>query len=230
VVPTLEEEAGIEAFLDALLLVLDGPLGEVPSEVLILDDASRDRTAELARARLGPRGRVVVRGSLPGLSRAVIEGWRLARGRVLGVMDADLSHPPALLPALLDAIEDGADLAVATRYMPGGGTEGWPLRRQLVSRTASALARTLVRARDPLSGYLLVRREVIEGVELDPTGWKVGLDLLVRGRHARVTEVPYVFHDRTAGVSKFGRQAAHEFLRHCARLRWHLTTQGRLRR
>ncbi len=231
VVPTLDEESAIGPFLDALLPVLDGPLAHLAAEVLVMDDASRDRTAEIARERLGERGRVIVRRSLPGLSRAVIEGWRQGRGRLLGVMDADLSHPPALLPELVTAIEaGGADVAIGTRYMPGGGVAGWPLRRRLASQVARGLARTLVRPRDPLSGFLLLRREVIEGVELDPTGWKIGLDVLARGRYRRVAEVPYTFHDRAYGASKFGPTAVVDFLEHTARLRWHLTQRGVVRR
>ncbi len=230
VVPTLEEEQAIGAFLDALLAVLDGPLAATPCEVLVMDDASRDRTVEIARERLRGRGRVIVRTALPGLSASVIEGWRAARGEVLGVMDADLSHPPDLLPALLAELDRGADVVIATRYTEGGGVTGWPLRRRLASRVAGTLARTLVRPRDPLSGYLLLRREVLAGVELDPTGWKIGLDVLVRGRYGRVAEVPYVFHDRAAGKSKFGPRAVREFLVHGARLRWHLLTRGVLRR
>src|SRR5690606_28137041 len=152
IVPTLEEEQGIGAFLDALLAVLEGPLAAAPCEVLVMDDASRDRTVEIARERLRGRGRVIVRTALPGLS-----------AEVLGVMDADLSHPPDLLPALLAELDRGADVAIATRYMEGGGVMGWPFRRRLASRVASSLARTLVRPHDPLSGYLLLRREVLAG-------------------------------------------------------------------
>lgn len=232
VVPTLNEAEGIESFLRTLLAVTDR-MGGV--EVLVMDDRSGDGTAELAGAVLGKsertRGEVVVREGPPGLGRSVVEGWQKAQGEVLGVIDADLSHPPSLLPDLLAEIDGGADVAVATRYMPGGGTEGWPLERRVASRFAGGLARALlVGARDPLSGYLVLRREVIDGVELDPTGWKIGLEVLVRGRWSVLGEVPFVFRDRAAGQSKFGAGAVRDFLHHLARLRVDMTRAGRLRR
>lgn len=228
VIPTLNEAAGIVAFLDALLAVTAG-MGEV--EVLVVDDASGDGTAALARERLGDAGRVIERRGPRSLAWSVIEGWERARGAVLGVMDADLSHPPELLPRLLGEIEaGGVDVALASRYARGGGTEGWPRRRQLTSRFASSLARSLVSVQDPLSGYLLFRREVIEGVALHPIGWKIALEVLVRGRYAGVAEVPFVFRDRAYGASKLCSRVVLDYLRHLGRLRLHMLRKGRLRR
>lgn len=229
IVPTLNEAVAIEGFLDAVLPVLSG----LEAELIVVDDRSRDGTATLARARLARAGvahQVIEREGPPSLGLSVIEGWRAARGRVLGVMDADLSHPPELLPALLAEIEAGAEVAVATRYMPGGGTEGWPLPRRAASRFASGLARTLVRARDPLSGFFLLRPEVIAGVELSPRGWKIGLEVLCRGRWERLVEVPYVFRDRFQGKSKFSRRVVVDYLAHVARLHRDRLREGRLGR
>jgi dolichol-phosphate mannosyltransferase len=219
VVPTLEEAVGIESFLERLLPVVVG----LPGEVVLVDDNSSDGTAELARRAIGEHGQVVVRAGPPSLAGAVIEGWELAQAPVVAVIDADLSHPPELLPQLVEAVEAGADVAVATRYMPGGGTRGWPLRRQVVSRCASLLARSLTAARDPLSGFLALRRDLIHEVQLDPRGWKIGLEVLARAPWAQVAEVPYVFRDRAQGKSKFGRQAVTDYLWHLGRLhraRW----------
>ena len=229
VVPTLNEAVAIGGFLDAVLPVLAG----LDAELIIVDDRSRDGTADLARARL-EQGRVlhqvIERDAPPSLALSVLEGWRAARGRVLGVMDADLSHPPELLPRLLEQVEAGADVALATRYMPGGGTEGWPWPRRAASRFASGLARTLVRARDPLSGFFLLRPGVIEGVELSPRGWKIALEVLCRGRWDRLVEVPYVFRDRFQGKSKFSRRIAADYLLHLARLHRDRLREGRLGR
>ena len=228
VVPTLNEAQGIVAFLDEVLAVTAG-LGSV--EVIVVDDASEDGTADLARDRLGSKGRVIERSGPRSLALSVVDGWRAAKGAVLGLMDADLSHPPELIPAMLAEIEErGADVAVATRYVAGGGTEGWPWRRRLVSRVASGMARTLVHARDPLSGFVFMRREVIEGIELDPVGWKITLEVLVRGRFDRVGEVPFVFRDRAYGESKLHSGIMIDYIRHLARLRLHLLSKGRLRR
>ena len=219
VVPTLEEAAVIGDFLERLLPIAD----QLGAEVLLVDDRSQDGTAELARSRIGDQGRVIVRTGPPSLARAVLEGWWEARAPVVAVIDADLSHPPELLPRLLDAVEAGADVAVATRYMPGGGVYGWPFIRRLASRSASVLARTLTPARDPLSGFLLVRKSVLKDVGLDPRGWKIGLEVLARTRATRIAEVPYVFRDRTQGKSKFGHRAVTDYFWHLARLhrdRW----------
>ncbi|MCO5168969.1 MAG: polyprenol monophosphomannose synthase [Planctomycetes bacterium] len=219
VVPTLREAHGIEAFLAALLPVARA-LG---AEVVVVDDRSEDGTADLARAAVARLGaadlaRVVVRAGPRGLSASVLEGWAGATAPLLGVMDADLSHPPDLLPRLVEEVEAGADVAIASRYVPGGGVEGWPLRRRVVSRAASLLGRTVVTARDPLSGFFVLRREVIEGVALRPRGWKIALEVLARGRVARVAQVPFVFRDRAWGRSKFGPRAVVDFLAHLARL------------
>src|SRR5690606_12036707 len=154
VVPTLREAYGIDAFLAALVPVAR----EVDAEVVVVDDDSEDGTAEVARAAIARLGaddvaRVVVRQGPTRLSAAVLEGWAGATAPLLGVMDADLSHPPALLRRLVEEVGGGgADVAIASRYVAGGGVEGWPLRRRIVSRAASLIGRTLVRARDPLSG------------------------------------------------------------------------------
>ncbi len=219
VVPTLREAYGVDAFLAALLPVAR----EVGAEVVVVDDDSEDGTATVARAAItrleaDDIARVVVRRGPRGLSAAVLEGWRGARAPLLGVMDADLSHPPGLLPRLLDEVRGGADVAIASRYVPGGGVEGWPLRRRLVSRAASLVGRTLVAARDPLSGFFVVRRDLVEGVALRPRGWKIALEVLARGRPARVAQVPFVFRDRAWGRSKFGPRAVVDFLLHVARL------------
>ena len=228
IVPTLNEAEGIVSFLDEVLAVTE-PVGGI--EVVIVDDASRDGTSELARERIGDQGRVIVRTQNPGLSASVIDGWEQSRGQVLGVMDADLSHPPQLIPRMLAAIEQGgADIALGSRYVPGGGTEGWPWRRRLTSGVASGLARTLVSVHDPMSGFIFLRRQVIDGVELDPIGWKIALDVLVRGRYRRVDEVPFVFRDRTLGDSKLSGRVIREYLQHLVRLRAHLLKKGRLRR
>jgi dolichol-phosphate mannosyltransferase len=123
---------------------------------------------------------------------------------VLVVMDADLSHPPESVPALVDAIGAGADLAVGSRYVAGGGTVDWPLRRRVVSRVACLMGNVLVPVRDATSGFFALRRAVVEGVRLNPIGFKIGFEVIARGRYRRVVEVPYTFRDREAGASKFG--------------------------
>jgi dolichol-phosphate mannosyltransferase len=121
-------------------------------------------------------------------------------------MDADLSHPPEIVPALADALDRGADLAVGSRYVKGGGVEDWPLQRRVVSRVACLMGNALVPVHDATSGFFALRRSVVEGVKLNPIGFKIGFEVIARGRYRKAVEVPYTFRDRELGASKFGRR------------------------
>ena len=182
-------------------------------ELIVVDDGSPDGTADLAEsyAREHPV-RVIRRPGKAGLASAVLAGFGQARGDVLAVMDADLSHPPEALPRLADAIEHGADLAVGSRYVTGGGTEDWPLRRRVVSRVACLIGNVLVPVRDCTSGFFAIRRSALDGVKLNPIGFKIGFEVMARGRYKKAVEVPYVFRDRELGKSKFGRREIFQYL------------------
>ncbi|AOV17736.1 hypothetical protein BJI67_12350 [Acidihalobacter aeolianus] len=207
IVPTYNERDNAAALLQRTLDAF-GQIPE-PAELLIVDDDSPDGTAaameaEATARRAGDRVRVITRTTDKGLAKAVSAGFAAASGDVVAVMDADLSHPPELLPELLAAVRKGADVAIASRYVSGGGTEGWPLKRRIISRGACWMARPLTPIRDSTSGFFALRKEVLEGMEFVPRGYKIGLELFARLPQARVTEVPFVFRDRTHGVSKLG--------------------------
>ena len=137
----------------------------------------------------------------------------------MGVMDADGSHDETILPAMVDALMlTPAEVAVGSRYVSGGGMGDWPLVRQLISRVAVMLGSFLCPAKDVTSGYLLFRRDVLEGVSLDPIGFKIGLEVMVRGRYRTFTEVPYVFTDRKKGRSKLGGNEVLAYLVQLGRL------------
>jgi dolichol-phosphate mannosyltransferase len=169
-----------------------------------LDDDSPDGTAEFINCLNKPRVRAVNRRGLQrGLSFAVIDGFKEARGDIAGVMDADLSHPPSAIPLLLKAIHDGHDLAIGSRYVPGGGTKDWPLMRRIASRAACLFALPVTRVKDATSGFFFVKKSALEGVALSGLGFKIGLEVFVKGKHNNnFKEVPYVFSDRTKGESK----------------------------
>ena len=156
--------------------------------------------------------RVVRRAGKAGLASAVVAGFAAAKGDVLLVMDADLSHPPEVAPALLDAIAGGADLAVGSRYVKGGGTMDWPVMRRIVSRVACLMGNVLVPIRDSTSGFFAIRRAVIDGVKLNPIGFKIGFEVMARGRYKRAVEVPYTFRDRELGKSKFGQREILQYI------------------
>jgi len=203
VVPTYNEATTIPT----LAARLAAAMGARAWELVVVDDGSPDGTADVAE-RLAPAipVRVVRRSGKLGLATAVMAGFAAASGDTLVVMDADLSHPPEVVPRLVDAVADGSELAVGSRYVAGGGTVDWPLRRRVVSRVACLMGNLLVPVRDATSGFFALRRSVIDGVRLDPIGFKIGFEVIARGRYRRVVEVPYTFRDREAGRSKFGRR------------------------
>ena len=209
VVPTYNEAGSLPTLAERLHAALTGR----DWELIVVDDGSPDGTAAVAAA-LAPRipVRVVRRAGKAGLASAVVAGFEAARGDLLLVMDADLSHPPEVVPALVDAIEHGADLAVGSRYVTGGGVMDWPLKRRAVSRVACLMGNVLVPVRDATSGFFALRRSVVDGVKLNPIGFKIGFEVIARGRYKKVVEVPYIFRDRELGASKFGRREIMQYV------------------
>ncbi len=192
-------------------------------EIVIIDDNSPDGTGAFAE-ELSHRFniKVVHRSGKLGLSTAVMSGFEVATGDILVVMDADLSHPPEKIPEMVERIESGeAQMVVGSRYVKGGKVENWPIHRRTISKCATLLARGLTKVKDPMSGFFAMRSEVIDGVELNPIGYKIGLEILVKGRYEKVVEVPITFADRKAGKSKLGASVYLKYLDHCTRLYEH---------
>jgi dolichol-phosphate mannosyltransferase len=224
VVPTLNERENIADFLTAVRQTLDAALpGQY--EVIVVDDDSADRTWEIAAqiAETFPELRVVRRRNEGGLAAAVIRGWQVARGVLLGTINADFQHPPDVLGRLLERTE-GADLVVATRHGDGGGLGDWGLTRRFTSWGAAQIGRVLLpqvyaRVSDPLSGCYLVRRESIQGVTLQPLGYKSLMEILVRGDVAEVHECGYQMRQRVRGQSKVHALHPLQYIRHVFRLR-----------
>jgi dolichol-phosphate mannosyltransferase len=222
VIPTLREAENLRVLLDHVRAVLD-PAGAC-YEILIVDDDSRDGTEEIVSAitREDPRVRLLVRKGERGLSGAILYGWQQTGATILGVMDADLQHPPEVLPALLAAIQKGRDLAIGSRYTAGGCLGKWNLARKLFSAAAVwvtwPLQRAEARAKDPMSGFFLVRRECLEHIHFQPSGFKLLLEVLVRGRIRSVEEVPFSFGCRKRGTSKANCKVALDYAKLLARL------------
>lgn len=225
IIPTLNEAENLAPLVVALDQLFEPAFGEA-FELIVVDDDSEDRTLELALdlSRKHPRLRVMRRTEERDLGCAVLRGFQVARGDVLGVMDADLQHPPELNLELFARIEQGVDLAVASRHVEGGGVSDWSLSRRLISRGAQLLGLLLLpqvvsRLSDPMSGFFMVRRKAVTGVEFWPTGYKVLLELLTRGRVRSIAEVGYVFRERTDGGSKVTLATYRKYLTHLFRLR-----------
>jgi len=221
-VPTYNESGNLRTLVERISLVTD-------SEIIVVDDASPDGTGKLADelAKTHPM-KVIHRSGKLGLASAIIEGFNAASGDIVGVIDADLSHPPELIPKLIEPIMKGeADIVLASRYVQGGGEENWPYWRKVTSRGAVLLARGLTPVNDSMSGYFFMRKSVIDGVKLDAVGFKICLEVLVKGRYGKVAEVPYTFNNRKAGKSKLNVLEYTNYLRHLFKLYRHRITHGR---
>jgi dolichol-phosphate mannosyltransferase len=222
IVPTYNERQTLPLLMERLREVAR----DLPLEVVVVDDNSPDGTGSLAEElgrSLAPELPVTVvhRPGKGGLSSAVLDGVRVARGDCITVMDADLSHPPEMLPRLVKAVMEGFDIAIASRYVPGGGIQRWPLWRRVVSIAATALARTVLglSVRDPLSGFFTARRSILEGRPFLALGYKLLLEVLARSPEAKVIEVPYTFVNRQDGKSKLGIHELWDFLALLAELK-----------
>lgn len=229
VVPTYNEHDRLADLVEAVFAAYADH--GITGELIVVDDNSPDGTGALADA-LAARHRIIVihRAGKLGLGTAVIEGFTAATAPVVGVIDADMSHPPALLPRMLAAMQAAAaDAVVASRYIPGGGTRNWERSRLAMSRVACLMARGLTPIRDATSGFFLIRRELATNVRISAGGFKICLELLVRSRPASVVEVPYVFVGRTAGESKMNVKEATGYLRQLRELRQFQAGQPPLR-
>lgn len=202
VIPTYNERDRLGVLLERVFGACDRE--GIAVEVVIVDDNSADGTGliadEWARSR---RVKVIHRTGKLGLGSAVLEGFAIAQTDIVGVMDGDLSDPPELLPQLFRTIAEGSfDLAVASRYVSGGGTSNFPIGRWLLSRAGCWLARPLTPLRDAMSGFFLIRRTHLNGFETSVKGFKIGLEIYVRSQPRRLAEVGYLFAGRRLGESK----------------------------
>jgi dolichol-phosphate mannosyltransferase len=220
VVPTYCEADNLPLLVPRIAAALDA--ARLRGEILIIDDDSPDATPRVCEqlATVYPV-RLLIRRGERGLSGAVLHGMHAAVGAVLVVMDADLSHPPEAIPALVDAVRSGrADFAIGSRYVRGGKTDAsWGVLRRLNSKVAALLARPLTRAHDPLAGFFAIRQTTFAaGGPFDSVGFKIGLELMVRCDCRRIAEIPIVFHNRQLGFSKLNWREQVNYLRHLQRL------------
>ncbi len=220
IIPTYNEAGGIEKLVATLADVFRS--NALDGEVIVVDDNSPDGTGAIVD-RLAGRFpvRCLHRPGKMGLSSGVIDGWRFARRESdgLGAMDADFSHDPHVIPQMVRALESGRyGLAVGSRYVKGGGITNWPLKRKITSLVACMLAWPLTPIRDITSGFLLVRREALDGVALDPIGFKIGLEVAAKAHYGKALEVPYVFTDRVVGESKLNGKEITNYLRQLRRI------------
>ena len=217
IVPTYNEADNIEVTILKVSSIFDDM--QIRSEIIVVDDNSHDGTPEIAESLSDKYPvRVYVRKNERGLATAVMKGFELARGDICLVMDADLSHPLDKIPEMINPILQGkCDMTVGSRYITGGGCAGWPLRRKMISKVSGLLARGLTNLSDATSGFMAIKRSLLNGVKLDPVGWKIVLETIVR-LQPRFIEIPIMFVDRQKGESKLNAKARLEYLFHLWKL------------
>ena len=221
IIPTFREEGNIPRLTEQLVKIMAAHNWEW--EVIFVDDNSPDQTPQILAemARQYPQVRYIIRTQDRGLSSAVLAGFELARFDCLLVMDADLSHPPESVPSLIQPLlENRADFVIGSRYVAGGRTEDWGPLRWLNSFVATVLSRPFVGpVKDSMAGFFALRRAtLLAGDELNPIGYKIGLELMVKCRVNKAMEIPIVFRNRVAGESKLNMREQFRYLEHLSRL------------
>lgn len=221
VIPTYKEKDNIPELFKRIFKVFDN--NKINGEIIVVDDDSQDGTTEIVdKYKKSKPVKLVLRKNERGLASACIEGFKLANGEILLVMDADFQHPPEKIPELINAIKEGADIAIGSRYVEGGSVGKWTIGRKIVSKGASALANILFYKikdiKDKESGFFAFKKEVINDVELKPKGYKILLEILVLGKYNKVEEVGFNFGKRTAGESKLGIGIMFSYISHLIRL------------
>ena len=215
IIPTYNEKENLPLLFSGIC----NAIGKYDYEVVVVDDNSPDGTGELARriSKVRPQVKVLIRRKKKGLASAVLDGLKKAEGDFAAVMDADLQHPPELLPVMIEEAMKGGDLIIASRYVKGGGVEGWNILRRIESKAAIKIAHITVpvtrRVKDPISGYFLYHRQKVDEAELNPIGYKILLEILAKGHFNNIVEVPYTFKRRRKGRSKLNWRVQIDYIK-----------------
>ncbi len=219
IVPAFHEAQNLAALTRRVFAAVDS--AGIEAELIVMDDRSGDGSVEIVRQLAGEFPvQIIERDGPRGLAPAVLDGFEHARGVTLLVMDADLQHPPEKIPELVACLTSGeADFVIGSRYADGSIEGKWSIFRQFNSRFATWLAKPLTSVRDPMSGFFALHRTTWKNAaRLDPIGYKIGLELLVKGRCRKPVEVPISFGARHAGESKLTLSEQLRYLRHLLRL------------
>jgi dolichol-phosphate mannosyltransferase len=214
VIPTYNEKDNIQKLIS--LIQTEFKSNSIQGEIIVVDDNSPDGTGKIVdELRKKTKNlKIIHRKGKLGLSSAVLEGWKVAEGDVLGVMDADLSHPPEKIHHLYNPIKNNqADFTIGSRYVRGGEIEGWNLKRKLMSRGATLLAKLFTDVKDPMTGFFMIKKECIKGRRINPKGFKILLELILKADYKKIKEIPIKFTNRVEGKSKAGTSEIFSYLR-----------------
>ena len=220
IIPTYNERDNLPIIIENIHRILSS----TDYEIIIVDDNSPDGTWAVAEqlSRKFANVKVIRRARKMDLASAFLQGLIHAEGKIVGLMDADLQHPPELLTKMLNEVRIGADIAIASRYVQGGKVDEWPFHRRIASRSAIALAHLLLPKtkpiKDPISGFFLLKKEAIEGLNLSSQGFKILLEILTKGNYGKVSEIAYTFKPRMRGKSKMRFKELWNYVKHLYRL------------
>ncbi len=200
-IPTYNEAENIADVLRRAIAALNNT--KIDYEILVIDDASLDNTADIAERILGQKGRAIRRiADTKSLSLSILEGIKQAKGNTIVVMDGDGSHPAELIPSFIGNLREGCDLVIGSRYICGGGTVNFSFTRKFISRMACLLGGVITEIKDNTSGFICIRKEALAGARLTPCGFKIGLEIFVKAKYNSFKEIPYIFINRQKGKSK----------------------------
>jgi dolichol-phosphate mannosyltransferase len=228
VVPTFNEKGNIAP----LLKRIGDTLKEIDYEVIFVDD-SNDETPQVIEeaAKTDKHVRLFHRENEKGLATAVVKGFSLAEGDFVACMDADLQHPPEVLLDMYAAMLAHADMAIPSRLIPGGSDGGLDIVRKIISGSARYLAKIILPClrgiSDPTSGLFMVKRELLQGADLNPIGWKIMVEVVSQCNVKKILETPYSFHDRESGESKISLKVSLQFVEQLFHLRLHGRNDGK---
>lgn len=228
VVPTFNEKGNIAP----LLKRIGDTLKEIDYEVIFVDD-SNDETPKVIEeaAKTDKHVRLFHRENEKGLATAVVKGFSLAEGDFVACMDADLQHPPEVLLDMYAAMLAHADMAIPSRLIPGGSDGGLDIVRKIISGSARYLAKIILPClrgiSDPTSGLFMVKRELLQGADLNPIGWKIMVEVVSQCNVKKILETPYAFHDRESGESKISLKVSLQFVEQLFHLRLHGRNDGK---
>ena len=219
IIPTYNESENI---IQVLKSIGEHLPKDVEVEAIVVDDNSPDGTGKVvedyitdAQNEAGYSINIIHRETKSGLSSAILDGIQHSSAETIVVMDSDLSHPPKIIPQLIEEIKtSGYDIAIASRYTEGGEVSGWSTKRKLISKGATGIAKAGlgVNESDPMSGFFAFKRKILEGIKFDAIGYKMLLEILVKTKGAKVKEIPYTFTDRARGSSKLDSSTMFDFV------------------
>ena len=223
IIPTYNESQNILKIIRSIC----ESIPRIPTETIIVDDNSPDGTGSIVEEYIenvkefaNHTINIIHRKTKSGLGSAILSGIQQAAGETIVVMDSDLSHPPSVIPKLLDTLKHRYDLVIASRYTTGGAIEGWNLKRKLISKTATQIAKKGlgIDVKDPMSGFFAFKKKIIHDLKFDALGYKMLLEILVKAGDLNIAEIPYTFTDRQFGSSKLGTSTVIDYMRSVWRL------------